>query len=283
MNAIPDPKANAKPISDQAASGELSGFAKYSARSLKNLKVSFDKVTARFRNRPAHYAKIEWKTPLGIFVSLIFMAFALLDGPLGAFHNQWSIYMSISSEYVTLLGQGGWYLIPAAIMLAIANLTDWSAKSRRGLLVLYNRTTLAFFVVVSTGLSGLVSVILKYGIGRARPDFYQELGIFAFRPFSLYAYFAGFPSGHSTTVGSVAAILILFFPQSRIYIIPLAIWVAATRLVVGAHYPSDVVAGLGFGFASTVLAAMFFARLGYIFNQVPYGMPTVKPSARIFW
>ena len=46
----------------------------------------------------------------------------------------------------------------------------------------------------------------------------------------------------------------------------MAIWIAATRAIVGAHYPSDIVAGLAFGFAATVLTAIVFARLGYIFQ-----------------
>lgn len=281
MSSISRPNSKTTTASQDAARRATSSFGELPARSLANMKSPFGIVFRRMKGRSAHYEKIDWKTPLGIFASLILMALILLDAPLGSFGSRWSGYVLIPADYITYLGQGGWYLIPAVLCIATINLTDWSTQSRRGLLLLYNRTALALFVIVSTGLSGLVSVVLKYSIGRARPGFYQDLGILAFKPFSLDPDFASFPSGHATTVGSIAAVLILFFPRSRIFVIPLAIWVAATRIVVGAHYPSDVVAGLGFGFAATILAAIFFARLGYLFEQVPYGMPTVKPTARI--
>ena len=283
MNAISDPGENNPALLDRAGRQGNSRLAKLAHLSLSNVKSSIGKLLWRLRNRPARFARIEWKTPLFTLLLLIVMAVVLLDAPLGAFRGRWPAYMWIPAEYITLLGLSGLFIIPAAIVLAAANLTDWSAQSRRGLLILYNRTTLALFVVTATGLSGLISVVLKYAIGRARPEYYHELGMMAFKPLAFHAYFASFPSGHSTTVGSVAALLILFFPQSRFYVIPLAVCIAATRIVVGAHYPSDVVAGFAFGFAATLFTAIVFARLGYIFEQVPSGMPTVKKSARILW
>jgi undecaprenyl-diphosphatase len=53
--------------------------------------------------------------------------------------------------------------------------------------------------------------------------------------------------------------------------------------VAGAHYPSDVAAGLALGFGAAVLTAIVFARLGYIFRQRTVGLPEVKRSFRVLW
>ena len=54
--------------------------------------------------------------------------------------------------------------------------------------------------------------------------------------------------------------LSLLFPRARLVIFALAGWLAATRIVVGAHYPSDVIAGLAFGHMFAVLAALVAAQ-----------------------
>ena len=77
--------------------------------------------------------------------------------------------------------------------------------------------------------------------------------------------------------------LILFFPRSRYAVIPVAIWLAATRTVSGAHYPSDVMAGLALGFGAAVLTAIVFARLGYVFRQKPAGLPEPKRTFFFLW
>src|SRR5690606_30976625 len=117
-------------------------------------------------------------------------------------------------------------------------------RGRRQLLVLYNWTCLATFMLVSGGLSGIVVGLVKRLIGRARPDYFAEAGVLSFSPLSMDSYYASFPSGQAATIGAFAGVLILFFPRSRYVVIPLALCLAATRAVLGAHFPSDVVAGL---------------------------------------
>ena len=117
----------------------------------------------------------------------------------------------------------------------------------------------------------------------AWPDFFNEYGAFGFEPFTLGPHFASFPSGHATTIGSVAGILILLFPAARYAIIPVALWLAATRAFVGAHHASDILAGLALGFFMTIGAAVFMARMGYVFRQNISGLPRIKKTARILW
>jgi undecaprenyl-diphosphatase len=62
-----------------------------------------------------------------------------------------------------------------------------------------------------------------------------------------------FPSGHSTTAFAVALSLGSFYPEAMALLLLLATMVALSRVVVGMHFLSDVIAGSGMG-----------ALLGYI-------------------
>ena len=62
-----------------------------------------------------------------------------------------------------------------------------------------------------------------------------------------------FPSGHSTTAFAVALSLGSFYPEIMLVLLILAANVAISRVIVGMHFLSDVLAGAGMG-----------ALLGYV-------------------
>jgi len=62
-----------------------------------------------------------------------------------------------------------------------------------------------------------------------------------------------FPSGHTLHAVSFAIVLGYHFPWAVWLVGPFALLVAASRMVLGLHYPSDVAVGAAIGVASAVL------------------------------
>lgn len=70
-----------------------------------------------------------------------------------------------------------------------------------------------------------------------------------------------FPSNHATLAAALATGLILLRPRLAVLALPLAVATAALRVVVGLHYPHDIVAGAVLGATVTSAALMAFLPL----------------------
>jgi undecaprenyl-diphosphatase len=66
-----------------------------------------------------------------------------------------------------------------------------------------------------------------------------------------------FPSGHTLHAMSFTAIAVSFYPALGWLLVPFALLVALSRLVLGLHYPSDVMAGALLGLGLAVLVVQF--------------------------
>ncbi|RUX88328.1 phosphatase PAP2 family protein [Mesorhizobium sp. M7D.F.Ca.US.004.03.1.1] len=252
-------------------------------RSVDNFRDTMQIARKRFAARPARYPNILWSVWVLVWVLLTAAAFVRLDTPAGMLRDQWSPGFVRLADFFTQFGLGGWYLIPSALLLVAANLTDWRSLSRRSLMLAYNWTCLAFLVLGAVGLSGLTVNVLKYAIGRARPMYFNQFGVLSLHPFAFDARFAGFPSGHATTMGAVFGIALLLFPRRWYVALAITACIASTRIFVGAHYPSDTVAGFGLGCAFALACGLVFARLGFIFRPMPSGLPVRKKTFWLTW
>jgi undecaprenyl-diphosphatase len=109
--------------------------------------------------------------------------------------------------------------------------------------------------LVSLAVSHIIVEILKRIICRERPkNVLEKINIYNV-PIDLYS----FPSGHSTAVFSIAAVLSIYSHPLAFLCVPIALIVSVSRIYLGVHYPSDVAAGIIIAVLSaTVLHYMFF-------------------------
>ena len=105
--------------------------------------------------------------------------------------------------------------------------------------------------------AGLLDQVLKNVACRARLSATHGGAFFSNFPCfpASYAY-ASFPSGHATTAFATALLLAFWYPRQAGLFIGLAVLVGLSRVMLGAHFPSDVLAGavLGSGVALVVHA-----------------------------
>ena len=88
-----------------------------------------------------------------------------------------------------------------------------------------------------------------------------------------WAHLNSFPSGHMAITAALAVSIALLFPRLRA---PLYVYVGAvafTRVMFGAHFPLDVLAGTALGIASALLVAVAVERLGGRTAQVAAADP----------
>ncbi|PYC74495.1 phosphoesterase [Streptomyces tateyamensis] len=94
------------------------------------------------------------------------------------------------------------------------------------------------------------NVVAKQLIGRRRP---VTTGVPIARRLLHAPITTSFPSGHSASAAAFATAVTLESPWLGVVVIPLAAAVAASRVYTGAHYPSDVLAGVALGTGAAVL------------------------------
>jgi undecaprenyl-diphosphatase len=70
-----------------------------------------------------------------------------------------------------------------------------------------------------------------------------------------------FPSGHSITAFSVAISIGLFYPELQAPLLAVAVLIAGSRIILGMHFLSDVLAGSSIGAILGVLSYHIFSQI----------------------
>ena len=174
-------------------------------------------------------------------------------------------------QWLTDFGKAGWLLIPPGIVCLILLSADWRAIDRRIAAAWTEFGLIVGFAFLSIAGSGILINIFKQLIGRGRPVVFDDLGAFSIAPFQYDYVNASFPSGHATTMGALAVIVAVILPRIRMAAFTFCGLVAASRVIVGAHYPSDVVAGFMIGAAYTWFYVLALAEARIVFSRSPSG------------
>jgi membrane-associated phospholipid phosphatase len=165
---------------------------------------------------------------------------------------------------ITDFGKSGWFLWPLGLLfIALAALppvlTPFSQRVMAAIMVRVG------FLFTAIAVPSLFVTIVKRMIGRARPMVGGSLDPFLFSPFAWHAAYAGSPSGHATTAFAVLVAFGTLWPRARTILLIYALVIATSRVMVMAHYPTDVLAGALVGIGGAVMVRRYFAqrRLGF--------------------
>ena len=130
---------------------------------------------------------------------------------------------------ITMLGDSGWFWIALSLLLMVPRQTRWIGI-----------TSLAAIVIGAL----ITNVTLKNLVARTRPYEVVEGLVLLIEKQRDYS----FPSGHTCASFAAAGVYWRMLPKKfGIPLVILAAMIAFSRLYVGVHYPTDVLAGLLIG------------------------------------
>ncbi len=170
-------------------------------------------------------------------------------------------------EVVSDVGRSQWLLVPTGVLVIGLLMGRWPGIGSRIQAAWAEIGFLSAYVFLAVGGGALLVNAFKQLIGRGRPVGYDDDGAFSFDPFNFDYGNASFPSGHSTTAGAFIIAGFPIFPRLRPLFLVVGLAVALSRIVVGAHYPSDVLAGLALGIGWALVLAGLFAWRGLAFHR----------------
>ena len=115
-------------------------------------------------------------------------------------------------------------------------------------------TRIFLCMLLAAALAGVTAYGLKITTGRVRPSVKEEK---VWRGPDSRQNYQSFPSGH--TAFSMGFFALLFFVSWRVglFLLPIPLFVGFTRIFLGAHYLSDVVASILLGVLAAALVAEF--------------------------
>ena len=170
-----------------------------------------------------------------------------------------STYLKTFFINITELGNSLWYFL---ILLFVFLISFLSRKinliSVKNYSNLRNFSIFSFLYLLSTG---VVTQVIKHIIGRIRPNHINLNDEIYFNFFSTNSEFHSFPSGHTSTIIAVTLILCLALPSLRYFLFITGLVIAISRVIVGAHYFTDIIAG-------ALVSIIVYKILRFIYTKI---------------
>ena len=132
--------------------------------------------------------------------------------------------------------------VRSVVILAVALAADLLTRRRFPLA--------AVLVGASYAVAGVLTDVLKRAFDRPRPSLVDP----AVHPLVAVPHSAAMPSGHASTAFAAAVAVGLVHPRLRWPLLGLAALIAFSRVWLGVHYPTDVLAGAALGAAIAAAA-----------------------------
>lgn len=182
------------------------------------------------------------------------LAWNFADKPVALFIAQRATPAYLATvQAISWWGNSVIYLLGSAVVFLFARRAGDTGVMRR-----------AGQVLCAVAVGGLVSHTLKALLGRARPGFFFSGQALGFQWLEFEADFWSMPSGHTTTSMAVAVILSAGLPKYRWAILTAGLALASTRILITAHFVSDVIAGIWVGTSAALVVLRWSERNAHL-------------------
>jgi undecaprenyl-diphosphatase len=195
----------------------------------------------------------------------------LIDRPISLWSQSWPEPIHAALAQITRYGEWKWIIVPSVGLFVLTAAVAVVVRWRLMRTILWQFAELYAFFVVGVGLPTLATSLLKRLIGRGRPDHLEESAQLVFHPNWDDWLHQSFPSGHATTAFALFTVIGFLAPRWFYPGLVVAVAIAASRLSLGVHYPSDVLAGAVAGVLGAYVARWAFAQRRWVFETRPDG------------
>jgi lipid A 4'-phosphatase len=199
------------------------------------------------------------------------LAMAFADRPVARFFHDGDPRIHAFFAVITKFGLSDAYLIISSLLFIGLRISAARAREAARVPALLLNAYRALFIFVVVAGSGIVTDVVKVICGRARPKLLFADNFYGFTWGATQADYWSFPSGHATTAAALATALFLLWPRGLPLYVVAALLVMASRIILDAHYTSDVIAGAAIGVATAWAAWLVFAQTGL---RLRAGAPT---------
>jgi membrane-associated phospholipid phosphatase len=185
--------------------------------------------------------------------------FFLLDKPIDLWvHTHWSeTWIYNWGTYISAVATGSYIMLVLALCYLVIIICDSFMKVRWTRILLYMCVSVTIAIIIGEG--------LKYLLGRHRPVMLFEQDLYGLEFFSTEWELNSTPSGHTIRAFSLLTALSMIYRRLTPVFIVIAILIGLSRIVVTAHYPSDVVLGAFIG----IFTALWVYKYFFIRNTEP--------------
>jgi membrane-associated phospholipid phosphatase len=225
----------------------------------------------RFTDRSARRLITVALALLAIRLSVVF-----IDRPLARMIGGMAPWIRNLAEHVTQLGRSEYYLVPLGAAVLLLSLSSRFSRGWRQRIKAWGWAWAVGFVWLSIALCGLLNDLVKLIAGRPRPNFAAASPA----PFTFGYEFQSFPSGHTAVAFGLALSLALLWPRWRWPLVIFALAIAASRMVLSAHYLADVLGAALLAWLTVTWLSSHLAARGLVFRRDSGGCLVPRPPLR---
>ena len=194
-----------------------------------------------------------------LFLGILFFLF--FDYSISKFFYNINSQTKSLFETLTHFGDSLYFLVPTVLIWAIIKIIQNKNK------IILTISDISLFIFLNILLSGVAVQIFKHILGRPRPPLFHSNNLSTLDIFNFDSRWHSFPSGHTATIFAFIFCLIFLFPKIKNILITIAIIIASTRVIVGAHFVSDVFGGALIAYITTILLRDNFFQKSKLFQS----------------
>jgi len=189
--------------------------------------------------------------------SLYLLLFFFLDRSISlwAYNNLSSSWLFDAGTFFSYLADGSFIRISLALCFILILIFDPTIK--------HHWTRILLYICLSAAIAFVIGEGMKIFLGRHRPVMLYEKNLYGLHFFSKEWAMNSTPSGHSLRAFAILTAMSLVFKRWSVFFISLAILICLSRIIVTAHYPSDVLFGAYIGIFSALWTFKNYHPLGH--------------------